>query len=648
MGALLTKAISTAITTIVEDSLVPTLTKVVKSIRLSYQVNVEHIGNHFIEYLDRSYKKYSIVNTLAFRNQQKQLKDIYLPLTLIPGGLVDSRQSNAFKVEGFPSEMFDKYKKVLISDTAGMGKSTLSRIMFLSAIDSQSGIPILIELRNLSEKHCLCDEIRDQLGSLTSEFDESLMLSLFQAGGFIFFFDGYDEIPISDRPSVTSDLKSFIERAGNNLFVLTSRYDKSLTGFGDFFLMKVQPLTTKESYQLLMNYDSHGETSELLIRKLKSDNRDSISVFLKNPLLVSLLFVGFDYKPEIPLKMHLFYYQVFEALFNSHDLSKDASFTHEKRSRLDIVDFFRLLRSLGFVCYTKKKEGFSQGDFTGVLSIAKQLSGITSCTEEELQIDLMIAVPLFCQDGLTIRWVHRSFMEYFASEFIHRDSAEQKKKILRTLTDASDCVNNITLLDFYADLDERNFQKEIVLPILTEFVSFVERPISEVDSSNETRIKRRRQFLFHTDTYLYLVRLGKDDFTLGQLGDLLDSIMPIPTDHVGVHDWGEDIMISLFYPDSTFEIVQLILRKYPFLKNDYTCAIKQVSSRFVPSKLYHYTEGFMLSSPSDYDQLDFLNLLSRVGWIKYSFLDYNESKTMVSTIKAHEQVSENLLQSLLK
>lgn len=648
MGTLLTQAVTTAITTIVKDSLVPSLTQVIKSIRLSYQVNVEHIGNHFKEYLDRSYKKYSIVNTLAFRNQQKKLKDIYLPLTLIPGGLVDRSQSKEIKVEGFPFELFDKYKRVLISDTAGMGKSTLTRIMFLSAIDSQSGIPFLIELRNLSEKHHLCDEIRDQLGSLTSEFDENLMLSLFQAGGFIFFFDGYDEIPTSERPSVTSDLKSFIERAGNNLFVLTSRYDKSLTSFGDFFIMKVQPLTTNESYQLLRNYDSHGETSELLINKLKSDDRGSVSVFLQNPLLVSLLFIGFDYKPEIPLKMHLFYYQVFEALFNSHDLSKDGSYIHEKRSRLDIVDFARFLRSLGFICFIKKQVGFSQGDFTELLSVAKQLSGITSCTEEELQNDLMIAVPLFCQDGLSIRWVHRSFMEYFASEYIHRDAAEQKKKILHMLTDASDCVNNITLLDFYADLDERNFQKEIVLPILKDFVSFVERPISEVDSSNENRIKRRRQFLFHTDTYLYLVRLGKDDFTFGDLGDVLDKIMPRPTDHVGVHDWGEDIMISLFYPDSTFEIVQLILRKYPFLKNDYTCSIKQVSSRFVPSQLHHYTESFMLSSPSDYDQLDFLNLLSRVGWIKYSFLDYNESKTMVSTIMAHEQVSENLLQSLLK
>lgn len=55
-----------------------------------------------------------------------------------------------------------------------------------------------------------------------------------------------------------------------------------------------------------------------------------INEFLKNPLLVSLLFAAFDFKQTIPLKKHIFYRQVFDAYFDSHDLSKGDSYVHEK------------------------------------------------------------------------------------------------------------------------------------------------------------------------------------------------------------------------------------------------------------------------------------------------------------------------------
>lgn len=236
-----------------------------------------------------------------------------------------------------------------------MGKSTITKKMFLDIIDNGYGIPIYLELRRLTKDHCLLHEIGIQLNSLSKEFDTQLLLELIQSGGFVFFLDGYDEIKLSEKTSVTIDIQEFISKAGDNTFILTSRPENSLVSFGDFQQVTIEPLKKKEAYELLRKYDGQGETSSLLIDKLKSGKYDMIDEFLKNPLLVTLLFVAFDYKQTIPLKKHVFYRQVYDAHFDGHDLSKGGSFIHEKNPNLIlmILTKFSDLRVLNVLNFRK-------------------------------------------------------------------------------------------------------------------------------------------------------------------------------------------------------------------------------------------------------------------------------------------------------
>ena len=101
--------------------------------------------------------------------------------------------------------------------------------MFLDVIDSKCGIPIYVELRRLDYEHDLVCEIVQQLNSLSKEVDRKLILKLFQTGDFVFFFDGYDEIPLKELPFVTRDIQDFVEKAGeHNYYILTSRPDNAL------------------------------------------------------------------------------------------------------------------------------------------------------------------------------------------------------------------------------------------------------------------------------------------------------------------------------------------------------------------------------------------------------------------------------------
>ena len=576
-GPFLTKAAETAGETLGKKAW-DLCEKFVKKVALAYNVNIPHLVSHFEDYLKRAYREFDVANTLAFSNQGRSLRDIYFPLTLIREGIKPANEKPEYKIDQYPEDLFSAHKRILIKDTAGMGKSTMSKFLFLEAIDQEKGIPFFIELRNLSSEHGILEEIRQQLKSLTKEFELDLLLRLLEDrdGSFIFFLDGYDEIAQSQRDAVTADLTDFISQAGANTFVLTSRSDSALPSFGGFVSYRIRPLTADESYQLLRKYDSNGETSAKLVEKIKSVKDDRFSVFLQNPLLASLLFLGFNYEPEpcpeleFPMAVHQFYYQVYKALFDAHDQSKGRAFVHEKRSEYNREQFADFLRAFAYICFTEiGKPSFPDEDFDYYIKEAQSLSGVPECDVDLVENDLLQAVPLLKKEGLWVSWVHKSFMEFFAADYIHRYLLK-KKNYVRDLAAEKDVSNSIGLLVFLADLDEQTFKESVLIPVLREFIKFVDRPIESVENATqeqEQRIRRRRQFLFHGQTYYYLYDFSVEGTGWDKLGKTIDAVMPVGSGLAWIQFVNNNsAIIATFVPDTRYELVQLVLRKYPQLK----------------------------------------------------------------------------------
>lgn len=458
---MLMSAIKPMIDGIISKMVVPKLQQLAVRIGLEYDKLLIPKGEHFSEYFYRTYKRYSIINTLVFKNNQMALKNIYVPLTL---SIDKNTESENVKINGYPQKIVGKYQKILVTDTAGMGKSTLSKRMFLDIIDNGYGIPIFIELRRLSKERKIIFEIQQQLNSLSKEFTPQLMLEFIQMGGFIFFLDGYDEISLSEREEVTRDLQDFIAKASDNVYILTSRPEMALASFGDFQKMKIEPLKAKEAFELLRKYDNQGDTSKKLIDKLKSPEYRMIDDFLKNPLLVSLLFTAFDYKQTIPLKKHIFYRQVYDAHFDSHDLSKGDGYIHEKKSKLDIDDFDKVLRFIGFECIKQQKIEFSKDELLTIIEAAKKYCvGLTFNTSYVFD-DLLKSVPLFCQDGNYYKWAHKSLQEYFAAQFIFKDVKDNQDQILSIIYNGNNIEKYYNMLDLYYDIDTFGFRKIFYFP----------------------------------------------------------------------------------------------------------------------------------------------------------------------------------------
>ncbi len=416
------------------------------------------------EYLTCSYRSNAMMHTIVFRGIEKTIFDLYIPLTL----QCQREEGKRIVVnEKSMAEIMRNHKRSIVIDNAGMGKSTIAKYLATQAVIRKSGIPIMIELRKLKKEKNIMSFIEEQFDQFDKKIASADLKCMLKEGGFIVFFDGYDEIAVELRQTVTEDIRYFIERAPENTYILTSREESELSSFSDFLEYTIQPLRMNEAFALIRKYDNYGKHAEDLITKIKEEeNLKVLKEFLTNPLLVSLLYKTYMYKGEIPYKKIEFYKQVYEALFNDHDKSKDA-YVHPKQSGLDINDFERVLMALGFLGVKRWQVEYEEKEelIRDICIGIKNLVGSSPKPQHFLE-DIIHAVPLFRKDGGTYRWIHKSFMEYFAAKYICYEMGDRKEALLYKITNGDNGMIYKNMLDFCYELDLKTFRKAVLIPWL--------------------------------------------------------------------------------------------------------------------------------------------------------------------------------------
>ena len=645
----------TLVTALVNKLVAP---KIEQFSKLCKDINNEYLipkAEHFQEYLERTYEKYSIINTIVLPNTRLKLKDIYIPQTLVKEDVYKSDEAEA-KIDKLPVALIKEYKKILITDTAGMGKSTITRRMFIDLIDNglgDVGIPIYIELNRLNKFNPIIKEIQKELNSLSQEFDNELLLKLVQTGGFIFFFDGYDEISISDKSEVTKDIQTFISKAGtNNYYILTSRPEDELTSFGDFQSFKIKALTKKEAYELLGIYDMNPkkEMSYKLIELLKSGKYRSIDEYLKNPLHVSLLYAAYDHKQTIPLKKHLFYGQVYEAFFDTHDLSKGID-AHQKHSGLLIDDFSRVLRYVGYVCLIKIGVKFDKATILNVIEKAKIFCANLDFKVSDFFKDLQTSVPLFCKDGNEYKWVHKSLMEYFAARFIADDSKERQDTILTSIYNSEDNYKYVNMLDIYYDIDYKGFSKNILLPLMENFIKYHDEHYPTSFNFNNDLLEARIALMFPfclvgITRYTYFKKKGRSKREFSFFNENVKEGEKWNSTSYGYYDK----FVILGYQNQKNGkydfLLNLIATKHPELFKKYEIKPKKVDKNLYKENTIYKID--IMTGDNDINLYQLINvILSDVNHLTMSSaFNYNAVKSKIESIKKGIELSMQQLDLL--
>ncbi|HGJ5854648.1 NACHT domain-containing protein [Arsenophonus nasoniae] len=447
------------------------------------------------KFLSRVGGQCSLVNTLAFQNTPVELKKIYEPVFVYN----DNKQSSYECFINNKIDLLDSYDHILIADSAGMGKSTLMKRIALHCIEETKFIPIYIELRRVKD-YSIANQVKNQLG-LESDISNDCLREI----PFIYLFDGIDEIPQGIKSSVVNLLKDFSNEFQNSKIIITSRQDGFLSELYGFSRFKIRALDVHQAYSLLMRYDSTGNISSKLIKGLRLKEGRNFDEFLSTPLYVSLLFCAYKFKPIIPRKKELFYSQVFDALFESHDLTKEIGYVREKHSRLDSTDFHQILRRLGFWCL---KEGgrieFTKDDLQIIIKkIVSKIPGIKVSPSLFIK-DLIETVPLFVKEGSIIRWSHKSLMEYFSAMFICRDTKERQGGILKDICKKDRCVRYKNLFELCADIDYSTFRASVIKTILEDYIDLYNKLITGNKNHSSIEVMLKAEILFSGRALIYI------------------------------------------------------------------------------------------------------------------------------------------------
>ncbi|WP_080975394.1 NACHT domain-containing protein, partial [Proteus mirabilis] len=569
--------------------------------------NLYKLKGQMSDYLAKTRAQCSVINSLAFPNVLKKVNDIYIPLTL---SMLDSREEREHTIKR--GDLFlSEFNNILIIDNAGMGKSTLMKKIVIDTIDHSEYIPIYIELRTLTN-----NPIEEQINKLLGFDDVNDSDSILKKIPFIYFFDGVDEIPFDLKNDLIKKIKVFSDEMSNSKIIITSRPDQSLLELHSFNRFKIKPLEIEQSYDLIKLYDinlvkrgnrlilSNKLITEIKLMREKENN--TILEFLTTPLYVSLLFCSYRYKPVIPRRKDLFYSQVFEALFETHDLSKETGYVREKSSGLDITDFSIILRRLAFWCLKNNgKLEFSRAELESILTnITEKLKGVNVKPISFIN-DLTYSVPLFIKEGALYRWSHKSLMEYFSAEFICIEVKDKRDDLLLKLYESGSAVKYKNIIELCSDIDYASFRKSILRKCLTEYFEHLEK-LEDLDFLDDCNKEIWASISFFSDLKLLLT-----PYSNANLGDLniLDNVYvfeesdfshsSFENNFIGFREYITHITYPVSLKNTVFDILRLKNNEYFFKEKDYYNRLSLDSLKIPENVMISTNSGYVKGYSND-------------------------------------------------
>lgn len=429
----------------------------------------------FTKYLKRSYERYSKTKTLLYREVPVNLKSFYIRTDLTLG-------SNIIKESQFINEI-KKNQRIVITGTAGSGKSTFCKSIFIDLVERPEEIfPIFIELRHLNSQNGqkLYDYILNVLIELEPNFSKQQLEYSLELGKILLIFDGFDEINHEKRESYEKEIIDFANRYQNIMILVSSRPDNRFLGWEEFYQYKILPLDKEKSKSLIakLEYDRFIKTQflqeldEILYEKHKS--------FAQNPLLLTMMLLTYEQIAEIPNKIHLFYEQAFLTLFNKHDSMKSL-YKRKSFSNLPLDDFKKFLSAFCIVSYSDRAYFFEDCKIEEYIAKALQISGIKSVPEHILN-DLLDSVCIMQRDGLGYTFTHRSFQEYFTALFLVGMTDVHKYEVFNKISALNDRDDVIPIV---FDINRELLEEEWIIPRLENLI----KDFSFCESTDEGKLK---------------------------------------------------------------------------------------------------------------------------------------------------------------
>lgn len=415
----------------------------------------------FSEYIQRRTDSVRQIKNIVYA-QPVDIEKLFINVGL-------SRAERDVRFSLFRRYCFLSSRRIVISATAGAGKSFLLKQIFVSALEQSSHtsmFPIFIECRKLSGSEVSDIEIameNEVMASSPGTISEQVQL-LAKAGTLLVFLDGLDELEPSARNATGRSIQRFLRKYPKNSIVATSRKDTEVEHWEQFEVFEIQPLSQPQVIELVQKLDFEPQIKNEFINEVKSSLFELHYSFLSSPLLATIMLITFGEHGTISSKRSQFYYDAYTALYQSHDLRK-GGYKRKRYTTLDREEFFQVFCHFCVRTYLLSEFSFKEDEL--IIKFRKSLDTTQQDVSAEAFLqDLLISVCLLVRDGTRIEFSHRSFQEFFAASFISRLETENALMILDLASRRSDTDQVIELV---RELNPRLVESLWIGPYLEQF-----------------------------------------------------------------------------------------------------------------------------------------------------------------------------------
>lgn len=420
-----------------------------------------------------------------FSPESVDLKDIYVPQNFTSG-------NNIYNFSNI-TQFMQTHKKVILLGTAGAGKSCFLKYYFYESLRQKSFFPLFYELRKLDEtQSSLLDSLHMDIARFNEKFTKDNLDFILKRKNTLLLLDGFDEISFEKKQVYFKEIMDIAEKYPELNILLSSRVEQG--GFKEWNLFNIanlESLTLEQACKVIekLNYD--GEVKARFLNALQANLYGKHQYFASNPLLLTIMLFTYEQNGEIPEKMHIFYEQAYQALFNRHDSYKQG-FVRKSLTNLDMQQFKVIFSLFCLSTYLKEIFEFSENDFNKYLEKCLKQTQNQQVPVENLKKELLSNVPLMVQDGLHFCFAHRSFQEYFSACYlIHNQnlSFEIFDTIGKRLR-----IDNVLSMTF--DMNQRLLEQKWILPKIRTI-------LSKIQDGSSIDIRFKNMLSFYTGLHIW-------------------------------------------------------------------------------------------------------------------------------------------------
>lgn len=406
------------------------LNAIIDFVKSKFGENQVRIGSVFDRYLENAKLRYNQVRTLATGTTTRKIigeDSLYVSIGLDYSG----QEIDTTTVDS----LLEISNNILILGTGGVGKSMLTRYLFLDTAEFEGFVPVLIELRRIGTQLSGQLSILNLIYDCMKDFDVELPMEQFEyslrLGKYLFLFDGFDEVKSSMAKEAAEAIQTFSAKYPNNSFIITSRPRTETSPLETFTVMESLPLSKEQAVDLASRIWTEDEKTREFCQQLEETLYEKHKDFAENPLLLSMMFLTFMRNSSIPDHLSDFYKKAYDALYSAHDNQDKGCYKRDFMCKtLDENEFKRVLSHFCFQTYFKEIYEFIEDKIIEYLQTSLKKLKFDDVKATDYMLDLRNVVCMIIKDGDSYRFSHRSFQAYFAAYYTARALTDEQQKRL--------------------------------------------------------------------------------------------------------------------------------------------------------------------------------------------------------------------------